>query len=55
MRVFYNGEECKFDYSFRMFRKWAFVLQLKYVSFENGEWIEINGKMSRDGFLNALR
>lgn len=55
MRIIYNGELLPKWVSVAMFRKAAYVLNLKYVSFEGGEWIESKGDTRKEVLMKTIR
>lgn len=55
MRIMYNGELLPKWVCITEFRKAAYLLKLKYISFEGGEWIESEGSTSKEVLMNAIR
>lgn len=55
MRIVYNGELLPKWVSIRVFRKAAYLLKLKYVSFEGGEWIESEGYTGKEVLMKTIR
>lgn len=55
MRIVYNGELLPKWVGIRIFRKAAYLLKLKYVSFEGGEWIEAEGQINAEKLLKTIR
>lgn len=54
MRIVCNGTLFPEWVSVKVFKKAAYLLRLKYDSFEGGEWIEIE-QMDANKLLNAIR
>lgn len=55
MRILYNGKLLPKWVSIVVFRKAAYVLKLKYVSFEGGEWIESKGNAREEDLMKTIR
>lgn len=53
MRIVCNGTLFPEWVNVKVFKKAAYLLRLKYVSFEGGEWIET--EMDANKLLNAIR
>ena len=51
----YNNELLPKWVSIRVFRKAAYLLKLKYVSFEGGEWIESEGNIDKEVLVKTIR
>lgn len=55
MKIVYNGELLPKWVCITVFRKAAYLLKIKYVSFEGGEWIEGEGKTDKIVLLKTIR
>lgn len=55
MILWYNGQRLKEQVSYRVFRKFAYKYKIKYQSWEEGEWIEMEGRRKIKTIRKLLR
>lgn len=51
----YNGEVLERKVKFKSFRKFALQHNFKFESWEQGEWIEVTGVVTKETFESLLR
>lgn len=53
--LFYNGQKLQMDIDFRKFRKFAYKNNIKYESWDEGDWIEMHGSVAINTIRQKLR